>query len=143
MWLSSRVIAAAAARPASRITTPAVNRLMHVQRAAAAPAAGQVADSSHSQTEDDMAELRQPAGLLARLGHEQARKLYEQALGAKKAAVGDRNENVATILTGLGFLAQNAQTHERSLELYKEALQIYRTSLGDKHVRMRARVCAS
>ena len=72
--------------------------------------------------------------LLQRMGkREEARPLYEEALQACRATLGDRHPSTLTSISNMGSLLQDIGKLEEARPLLEEALQACRATLGDRH----------
>jgi tetratricopeptide (TPR) repeat protein len=72
--------------------------------------------------------------LLQKMGkQEEARPLYEEALQARRATLGDRHPSTLISLNNMGGLLQDMGKLKEARPLLEEALQTCRETLGDRH----------
>jgi tetratricopeptide (TPR) repeat protein len=78
--------------------------------------------------------INQLATLLQDMGKlEEAKPLFEEALQARRAALGDRHPRTLTSINNMGTLLKQMGQLEEARPLYEEALQASRETLGDRH----------
>lgn len=87
-----------------------------------------------SSTVDDAALLNEIAVTANEVGnHQQAVKLFYQALSKNREEYGDSNSNTAMILNNMGTALNNLGKHSKAIECFQQAAQIYQTLHGNKY----------
>ena len=80
--------------------------------------------------------INQLGVLLKRMGKlDEARPLYEEALQACRATLGDRHPSTLVSISNMGTLLKAMGKLDEARPLYEEALQARRATLGDRHPR--------